>query len=118
MFLSCREFSKRSPRGRKGVYLNGHGGEDQQVGEVEAERGDEEAKLVALDGGGGLPRVEVGEGSDGDGGAGGDEREVGREHLPLQVPELVPRQIPWEDSVKPNRSAQEISFVFQKIGGS
>jgi hypothetical protein len=41
--------------------------------------------------------VEVGEGGDGDGGAGRDEREVGREHLPLQVTELVPRKIPCKD---------------------
>jgi hypothetical protein len=76
------------------AHLDGHGGEDQQVGEVAAESGEEEPQLVALNGRRRLPRVEVGERGDGDGGAGGDKREVGREHLALQVPELVPRQVP------------------------
>jgi hypothetical protein len=44
--------------------------------------------------------VEVGERGDGDGGAGGDEREVGREHLALQVPELVSGQVPARKKIQ------------------
>lgn len=57
--------------------------------------------------------MEVGEGGDGDGGAGGDEHEVGREQLPLQVPELVPRQIPFQHkqtTIHPIESNSRIRF--------
>ena len=88
------------------AHLDGHWGEHEQVGEVAAERGKEESKLVALHCGCRLPRVEVREGGDGDGGAGGDEREVCREHLALQVTEDVPRQVPTKtkDSTPPQHT--------------
>jgi len=43
--------------------------------------------------------VEVREGGDGDGCAGRDKREVGREHLALQVAEHVPRQVPTKNEI-------------------
>lgn len=82
------------------AHLDGHGGENEQVGEVAAERGEQESKLVAFHSGRRLPWVEVREGGDRDGGAGGDEHEVCREHLALQVPEHVPRQVPTNTKIQ------------------
>jgi hypothetical protein len=50
-----------------------------------------------LYGGRRLPRVEVHEGDDGDGYTSIYKREVGREHLALQVVEHVPQQVPTKN---------------------
>ena len=78
------------------AYLDGDGGEDEQVGEVEPGGRGEEHELPALGGRSRPPReVEPRERRRGGRRARRRQRQARREHLPAQAVHHVPRQIPF-----------------------
>ena len=78
-------------------YLEGPGGEDEQVGQVEPGGGDEDHELAPLGGRGCCPprEVEPRERRRGGRRARRRQRQARREHLPAQAAHHVPRQIPF-----------------------
>lgn len=78
-------------------YLNGHGCEDKQVCQIKSKRRYQKPKLVPLRSCCRLPWMKITKSCNGCGTANPYHWEVGREHLALKIPELVPWQIPKID---------------------
>lgn len=75
-------------------YLNSHGCEDKQVGQIKSKRRYQKPKLVSLSSCCGLPWMKITKSCNGCGTTNPNHREIGREHLALKITKLVPRQIP------------------------
>lgn len=81
-------------RERRRHDLDGHWRKHKEIAKVESESSNKKAELVFLGRGGRLPGMQVAKGCHADSATNPNQREVGWEHLPLQIPKLMPRQIP------------------------
>lgn len=79
---------------KKCTNLDCHGSKDDEIAKVESKRSDKKSQLVLMGGGSSLPRMQVPEHRHAESQADSHQREVRREHLRLQIPKLMPRQIP------------------------